>query len=95
MNKELREKIAKIICCLRTLPGECDWCANQKGCPESWNDLTDEINRIEAEIEPFIRADTLDALEDIPPISKIVVGTPEYYQWKEAKEVILARPATE
>lgn len=44
MDKELIEKIARIICPLDMK--ECQWCKEHEGCPDTWGDIKQQTDNI-------------------------------------------------
>ena len=46
MNKEIKRRIAHIICCLRNDSTECSRCESEKGCPDTWADVSEKVEAI-------------------------------------------------
>lgn len=49
---ELREQIARIVCCLSDNPKECSYCRAHKGCPDEWSDVAARVDEILSLIRP-------------------------------------------
>ena len=45
-REQLREKIARIICSLGDQPEECKRCLKVRGCPDTWGDVADQVDRL-------------------------------------------------
>ena len=41
----LREEIARIVCCLADNPAECAYCKSRRGCP-GWPDIAEKVSTI-------------------------------------------------
>jgi len=47
-DEQLKKKITRIVCILSDNPEECDRCAELAGCPDTWEDVTEQVNQIYA-----------------------------------------------
>ena len=45
---ELEKEIARIVCCLSDDPQECEICNATDGCPDSWSDVREKVDKIAA-----------------------------------------------
>lgn len=52
-REQLRTAIGRVICCLKYDSRECEHCAEQKGCPDSWEDLKQDVDQILALVEEY------------------------------------------
>ncbi len=46
MTDKTREKIAKEICPLVSMQGECERCQKGEGCPDEWPDIASKVDAI-------------------------------------------------
>lgn len=44
--EEARHSIGTVICCLADDGRECDRCATDKGCPDTWSDVAEMVDKI-------------------------------------------------
>ena len=44
--EEVRHSMGLAICCLVDVDRECDRCATDKGCPDTWSDVAEMVDKI-------------------------------------------------